>query len=105
MNTTLLRSSCAILAIAGASSFAAPRDTPPPDRAGTASRQAAPAQRSDSAMAELPNRAVAGEPAYGWRYFSDPAAPRAVVISPAGEYFVSLGKGLQAVAGTGTRAR
>lgn len=84
MNTSLLRSSCVMLAVvASASSFAA--------------------QRGESAMAEVANRAVPGEAAYGWRYFSDPAARHAVVISPAGQYFVSFGKGLQPVAGTGTR--
>ena len=45
-----------------------------------------------------------GEPGYGWRYFSDPAAGRAVVISPQGEYFVSRGKGLTLVAVTQPRS-
>lgn len=106
MNTTLLRTSCAILAIvAGASSFASPRDHASSDRADAAqSRHAVPASRGDS-MARIANASSVGDPAYGWSYFSDPTAPRAVVISPAGEYFLSLGKGLQAVAGRGVRER
>ena len=39
------------------------------------------------------------EPAYGWHYYSDPPAEHAVVISPAGEYFLSLGRGMQQVTG------
>ncbi|HMO46243.1 MAG TPA: hypothetical protein PKB14_09455 [Rubrivivax sp.] len=86
MNTSLLRSSCAMLAVvASAAAFAAPH--------------------GDSAMTEIANRAAPGEAAYGWRYFSDPAARHAVVINPAGEYFVSFGKGLQPVAGTGPAAQ
>ncbi|MBP6598704.1 MAG: hypothetical protein KA216_04550 [Giesbergeria sp.] len=37
-------------------------------------------------------------PGYGWRYFSDPAARRAVVISPQGDYYYSHGAGLHWVA-------
>lgn len=48
------------------------------------------------------NAAAAGERAYGWRYFSDPTAQRAVVISPEGDYYYSQGKGLRWVAGTPT---
>lgn len=39
-----------------------------------------------------------GEPGDGWRYFTHPAASRAVVISPQGEYFFSGGQGLALVA-------
>lgn len=41
--------------------------------------------------------AKAGQPAHGWRYFSDARAGRAVVISPRGEYFYSEGDGLKLV--------
>ena len=44
------------------------------------------------------NLAAAGDRAHGWRYFSDPEARRAVVISPQGDYYLSLGHGLRWVA-------
>jgi ABC-type Zn2+ transport system substrate-binding protein/surface adhesin len=53
-----------------------------------------------AALDVVDNAAAAGERAYGWRYFSDPAAQRAVVISPEGDYYYSQGKGLRWVAGT-----
>jgi hypothetical protein len=55
----------------------------------------------DRGMQAVANRAGRGEPGHGWQYFSDPAASRAVVISPQGEYYVSRGKGLHRVAPTG----
>lgn len=58
----------------------------------------------DSGMQAASTAAGPGEPGYGWRYFSDPAAGRAVVISPQGEYFVSRGKGLTLVAVTQPRS-
>lgn len=42
---------------------------------------------------------VPQHPAYGWQYFSDPRAVHAVVISPAGEYFLSRGRGMRQVTG------
>ncbi|MFO1286681.1 MAG: hypothetical protein U1F49_09155 [Rubrivivax sp.] len=51
-------------------------------------------------MQVVPTSTRAGEPGHGWRYFSDPAARRAVVISPQGEYYFSRGKGLRLVAVT-----
>lgn len=51
-------------------------------------------------MQAVANRAGRGEPGHGWRYFSDPAAVRAVVISPQGQYYLSRGKGLHRVAPT-----
>lgn len=39
------------------------------------------------------------EPAYGWHYYSDPPTEHAVVISPVGEYFLSLGRGMEQVTG------
>ena len=56
------------------------------------------AHRTDPGMREIVNLASEGEPAYGWRYFSDPAARRAVVISPQGDYYLSRGKGPHRVA-------
>ena len=53
----------------------------------------------DYRMKAVAHDAVADTPGYGWRYFSDPAARRAVVISPQGDYYYSSqGKGLRWVA-------
>ena len=46
----------------------------------------------------ITNAAEAGMPGFGWRYFHEPASPRAVVISPDGHYYLSQGKGLYWVA-------
>ncbi|GMV46611.1 MAG: hypothetical protein AMXMBFR66_20090 [Pseudomonadota bacterium] len=51
-------------------------------------------QRPDRGMQVVGNPAQAGEPGHGWRYFTDPAARRAVVISPQGDYYYSRGRGL-----------
>jgi len=50
-------------------------------------------------MQAVPNNASPQDRAHGWRYFSDPMARRAVVISPQGDYYLSQGKGLRWVAG------
>jgi len=55
---------------------------------------------SNRGMQVVPTSAGPGESGYGWRYFSDPAAHRAVVISPLGEYYYSRGKGPVLVAVT-----
>lgn len=52
----------------------------------------------DHRMQTVVHDAAAEEPGYGWRYFSDPATPRAVVISPQGDYYYSRGKGLRWIA-------
>ncbi len=57
----------------------------------------------DHGMQAVPNNAGPQERAHGWRYFSHPEARRAVVISPQGDYYLSLGKGLRWVAGTQTQ--
>lgn len=54
----------------------------------------------DHGMQVVPTTAGAGQAGDGWRYFSDPKAHRAVVISPQGEYFLSRGKGMRLVAVT-----
>ena len=65
-------------------------------------RQRAVAQRCagdpGQGMQAIVNAAGAQERAHGWQYFSDPAACRAVVISPQGDYYLSRGKGLRWVA-------
>ena len=52
----------------------------------------------DYRIQTVPNPADADTPAYGWRYFTDPATPRAVVISPQGDYYYSRGNGLHWIA-------
>lgn len=54
----------------------------------------------DHGMQAVPTTAGPGQPGDRWRYFSDPAADRAVVISPLGVYFFSQGKGPRLVAVT-----
>lgn len=52
----------------------------------------------DYGMQVVPHSAAPDAPGHGWRYFSDPATRRAVVISPQGDYYFSRGKGLRWVA-------
>lgn len=111
MNTRLFLACAALLAMTAATASLA--------TAGTHQRQDEPPQRSarhederhatrstravvgfDHGMQEVPTTAGAGQAGDGWRYFSDPRARRAVVISPRGEYFLSRGKGLRLVAVT-----
>ncbi len=47
----------------------------------------------------VPNSSLSGDAAYRWQYFSDPRALHAVVISPLGEYYLSLGDGLKQITG------
>ena len=49
----------------------------------------------DHAMRPVANHALPGTSAWGWHYYSAPAALRAVVISPAGDYYYSQGDGLR----------
>lgn len=53
-------------------------------------------RRAEAAMQVVSVTTSAGEPGHGWQYFSD-ARKRAVVISPAGDYYYSRGKGLRLV--------
>ena len=53
--------------------------------------------RGDGLQAVV-HHAQTGEAAHGWRYFTDPVALRAVVISPDGDYYLSVGKGLRWIA-------
>ncbi len=98
MKLTTLFASLAILASAVSMPLAAR------DRAhGTqAERQSVTDKRTkdsfDHGMQEVRHGATPSTPGNGWRYFSDPTARRAVVISPQGDYYYSRGKGLQWVA-------
>ena len=55
---------------------------------------------ADQGMQAVANAADTAQPGFGWRYFSDPVARRAVVISPQGAYYLSRGKGLRWVTAT-----
>ena len=128
MNSTPILASLALLtAVASTSSLASGHEQPGRDSAATSvlrnsheradrhddGDRASDRERSartrhgdgfDSGMQAASTAAGPGEPGYAWRYFSDPAAGRAVVISPQGEYFVSRGKGLTLVAVTQPRS-
>lgn len=57
------------------------------------------AQHAGPALHVVANDSAPGEASYGWQYFSDPRALRAVVISPSGEYFLSRGDGPRQITG------
>ena len=69
-----------------------------PERDRQQSANVRPADVFDHGMQTVPNDAVREAPGYGWRYFTDPAERRAVVISPQGDYYYSRGNGLHWVA-------
>lgn len=52
-----------------------------------------------AALRVVPNASLPDQPSYGWQYFSNPRARAAVVISPAGEYFLNRGEGLRQITG------
>ena len=94
MRTTLLLAAMALLSatIAGPAA-AADRDS------GQQKAASSNGYGFDHGMQPVPHNAGPQERAHGWRYFSDPMARRAVVISPQGDYYLSQGKGLRWVAG------
>ncbi len=49
-------------------------------------------------MQAVVHSATSDAPGYGWRYFTDPAVSRALVISPTGDYYYSSGTGLRWIA-------
>lgn len=109
MNTPLFLARAGLLAMTAALTSLASagthqRQDDPPHRAVRSHDEprAARATRAvdgfDHGMQEVPTTAGAGQAGDGWRYFSDPRAHRAVVISPQGEYFFSRGQGLRLVA-------
>jgi hypothetical protein len=55
--------------------------------------------RANPVLQVVPNNSRAQDAAYGWKYFSDPRALHAVVISTVGEYFLSLGDGARQITG------
>ena len=68
-----------------------------PSYAGDHRKESRDNRHDGSAMQAVTVAAKAGEPGYGWRYFSDPRRNRAVVISPSGDYYYSQGEGLKLV--------
>lgn len=94
MKFTVLLASVALLAVAGCHSMSGERHAEGPHG------QAPRISGFDHGMQPVSNPAPADQRAHGWRYFSDPATDRAVVISPQGDYYLSLGQGLRWVAGT-----
>lgn len=97
MKSALLLASIGVLAAAASAPSLASRDDHG-DREHAARTR--PGDGFDRGMQVVSTRAGAGEPGHGWRYYSDPQAGRAVVISPQGEYYYSRGKGLSLVAVT-----
>ena len=52
----------------------------------------------DLGFQEVLHSAPPSAPGNGWRYFTNPAGRRAVVISPQGDYYYSRGNGLHWIA-------
>ena len=103
MKTTALLASIALLAAAiGTPLRAADRkDDHPRDPQQITQKKASrdgTAKGFDHGMQPVAHDAAPSVPGHGWRYFSDPATLRAVVISPQGDYYYSRGKGLRWVA-------
>ncbi|MBS0303926.1 MAG: hypothetical protein JSR43_00885 [Proteobacteria bacterium] len=99
MRNTFPLAAIALLAAAvGASALAGERDH---DRRHDHQQSSDARSAADAGlgMQVVPNNAGPQDRAQGWRYFSDPEARRAVVISPHGDYYLSLGEGLRWVAG------
>jgi hypothetical protein len=99
MNTRLIFASIGLLALTAATATLA---TAGDHRHGDKPGHAGPA--FDEGMQVVPTTAGPGEAGHGWQYFSDPAARRAVVISPQGDYFLSRGRGLHRIAVTQPRS-
>ena len=99
MKTTTFLASMALMAAAISTPLLAADRENNPQR----DRQHASDQRTadgfDHGMQTVSNDAAPDAPGYGWRYFTDQGALRAVVISPQGDYYYSnRGKGLRWIA-------
>lgn len=60
--------------------------------------------RAAKALQIVPNGSLPDQASYGWQYFSNPRTRVAVVISPAGEYFLSRGDGPRQITGPAANA-
>lgn len=96
-STTLLASIGMLAAFIGGPALAADHGQSRHERPRVA--DARHAGNGTKGMQVVPHNAGTDEPGYGWQYFTDPAAGRAVVISPQGDYYYSRGKGLRWVTG------
>lgn len=99
MQPTPLLASIALLAAAiHMPVLAGDRENDPQrDRPHTTDMRAADGVRQG--MQSVAHSAASDAPGYGWRYFSDPAARVAVVISPQRDYYYShRGQGLRWIA-------
>lgn len=94
MKSTIVLASIALLAGSAGTAALASGHERGHDRDHERVRAEAGSARAERGMHAVSNQAQAGDPSYGWRYFADPAARRAVVISPQGDYYYSRGKGL-----------
>lgn len=55
--------------------------------------------RAAKVLQVVPNGSLPDQPSYGWQYFSNQRTKVAVVISPAGEYYLSRGDGPRQITG------
>ena len=97
MQPTTLFASIAILAAAISTPLLAGDREHDHERTHQHATDMRPADGFDHGMQAIPHSAALDAPGHGWRYFSDPAARRAVVISPQGDYYYSRGNGLRRV--------
>lgn len=91
MTSTYILTTIAALVAAIASTAAVAR----PDQAlpGANAAHISKNLRANPVLREVPNRSLPTQAGYGWKYFTDPRAAHAVMISSSGEYFLSLGRG------------
>lgn len=67
--------------------------------AGSAQAKSGDHKRASPVLQVVSNTSLPGQASYGWQYFSSPRAAHAIVISPAGEYFLSRGNGPKQITG------
>ncbi len=97
-STTLLASIALLAAVVSTPLLAGDREHDQRSDRQQASEKRA-ADSFDHGMQAVRHDAAPDQPGYGWRYFTDLEARRAVVISPQGDYYYSSrGKGLRWVA-------
>ncbi len=98
ISTHSLKTIAIATAFASAAAVAQSAQTQP-DQAATRAARNSQELRSDAVLKSVSNGSLRRQAAYGWQYFSDPRAAHAVVISPSGEYFLSLGDGPRQITG------
>ncbi len=98
ISTHLLRTITIATAFASAAAVAQSAQAQP-DQAAARAAWNSQGLRSDPALKAVSNGSLPHQASYGWQYFSDPRAAHAVVISPSGEYFLSLGDGPRQITG------